>query len=159
MLSRGPLCCGYVNSKPQLEKLNLGSQDPLALAGGFRGCGGNPNSSQQSLARSGARLVQPPRLSPVGPALGPAPSNSRPHWWRSAARPLLFFEYIRRWRWQLLLEASWSGSWSPRPSTLPHPPRFPLLPRSSPAALPPSLPPSTPGRLPTWPRPAVPASP
>lgn len=49
-----------------------------------------------------ARLVQPPRLSPHGPRPRFRPSaNPRPHWWRLAARPLLFFEYIRRWRWQL----------------------------------------------------------
>uniref|UniRef100_A0A8C4KY48 M-phase inducer phosphatase n=1 Tax=Equus asinus TaxID=9793 RepID=A0A8C4KY48_EQUAS len=105
-------------------------------------------------------LVQPPRLSlPRAPPSAPPSSNPRPHWWRTAARPLLFFEYIRRWKWQLLLEASRPGGWSPAslhpspPSPLPSPPSSlapaPLL------FLPP--PPSTPGPLPTSSRPAVPS--
>lgn len=40
--------------------------------------------------RAGLRAF-PPR----GPPSGPPSANPRPDWWRPAARPLLFFEYIR----------------------------------------------------------------
>lgn len=94
----------------------------------------------------GAGLVQPPRAPPS--------SNPRPHWWRPAARPVLFFEYIRRWKWQLLLEASLTGGWFIRPSTLPslHPSPPSLWPRCS-LSLPP---PFNLGPLFTWPGSAVP---
>lgn len=110
--------------------------------GGWGGAWEKPQFRRptQSLELGGAGLVQPRAFHPAGPPSVPPSSNPRPHWWRPAARPLLFFEYIRRWRWQLLLKASPTGGRSPRPYTPPHPPRFPLLPRSGPVALPPFLP-------------------